>query len=253
MPTIGLIAAMPQEIAPLLKRIDGYQHSRRGPFQTYRFQISDRDCLLIYSGMGMRRATAAARVLIEAAHPALIVSFGIAGGLDPELSVGDVILASSACRLENGVPVELRSLAELTAGVEQTLSRELQPRGARLFTGTTLTTSGSQAVQLRGMPLPHPVLEMETAGIARVSTEKGIPLFALRSISDSVAEPLPFDMAAFFDRDANLNYGKIIQAIAHRPRLLAQFRRLMANTTKAAENLAIVLLALLRQPLPGVS
>jgi nucleoside phosphorylase len=129
----------------------------------------------------------------------------------------------------------------------------LQPHRAHLLSGTAATTRGSQFVQPQPKQMANPVLEMETAGIAQVAMERGIPLLSLRAISDGPRAPIPFDLEAVMDEEYNMRIGKIIKAVLGHPRLLTQFLRMGRNTRKAAGNAAIALIAALSQPEPVIS
>ena len=94
----------------------------------------------------------------------------------------------------------------------------------------------------------HPILEMETVGIAQVAMEKGIPLFSLRAISDGPRAPLPFNPGEMMDEDANLHVGKMLKVVICHPGIVLQSRRLVRNTRIAADNAAIALVAALSQP-----
>jgi hypothetical protein len=89
---------------------------------------------------------------------------------------------------------------------------------------------------------------METAGIARVAAEQGIPILALRVVSDGPQEPIPFDLEAVTDEESNLRIGKLIEMVLRHPRIIFQSIRLIRNVERAAENAAIALVAALGQP-----
>jgi adenosylhomocysteine nucleosidase len=91
----------------------------------------------------------------------------------------------------------------------------------------------------------HPILEMETAGIAQVAAEKGIPLLSLRAISDGPRAPLPFDLSKMMDEDANLQAGRLLKEILLNPRIVFQAKRLMGNVRVASDNAAVALVAAL--------
>src|SRR6202035_858963 len=80
---VGVVAALEAEartLGPAVRRRDGLSSLGDG-------------ALLAISGMGGLLAAAAARRLVEAGAGALM-SFGLAGGLDPLLSAGTVVLPS---------------------------------------------------------------------------------------------------------------------------------------------------------------
>lgn len=254
--TIGLIAAIPDEIRPFLKRVGKYDRTMLTPFPHYRFQLHGHECLLVESGMGLKRAMDATQALLTAEKPRLLVSFGVAGAIREGLQVGDVILASAVSLLERGeLSQQLPLLAPSAEAMRQAVGN-LQARGVRLVTGTTITTRGIMAKQavaaLLPPELPYPVLEMETAGIALLAARQETPLLALRGISDPADEELAFSIEEFTDQELNLRIGKVLATILRRPRIIPQLVRLARNTGKAADNLAEAVIATIGEVLPAL-
>ena len=251
METIGLIAAMTLESAALLRCVTQWQRITVGSWRGYSFVLSGQTCMLVTSGMGVRRASEAARSLGEVGAPMntprLLISFGIAGAVQADLDIGDVILPEAVCKLEQGVLGSLTPLAPWPAAAREAATQALTQRGAHCYTGTAITTGGSQVMQHQVAGLKHPVLEMETAGIAQVAAERGIPLLSLRAISDGPRAPIPFDLGEVMDEDANLRPGRLIKMIVRNPGIVLQSRRMMRNNRIAADNAAIALVAALSQ------
>lgn len=250
MQTIGLIAAMSKEGNALLRYVKPWKRSAIGPLRGYNFSISDQACVLVTSGMGIRRASEACRILVEVISPQILISFGIAGAVDADLDIGDVVLAKAFCRLEHGALSLIQPLADWPDAAREAAAQALASRAARLFAGTVVTTSGSQTFEYKLGEMKHPVLEMETAGIARVAAEKGIPLLSLRAISDSPRAPIPFDLGEVMDEEANLRVGNLLGLILRHPRIIGQSRQIRLNTRIAAENAAITLQAILSRAFP---
>jgi adenosylhomocysteine nucleosidase len=253
METIGIIAAISQETEALLQRIEQWERVPFGPLRAYRFRILERNCLLIESGMGVKRAAFATHALLAVANPQFLVSFGVAGAVKDDLQIGDVVLAENTCLWDKGDPSPFHRLASFSDTARNAAAQVLKPRGARLFSGTAITTGGSQIVVAQSERIDHPVLEMETVGIARVAEEKGLPLLSLRAISDCPREPIPFDLGMILDEDANLHLGKLIQLVIGQPKILIQSMKLSRNVKTAADNAAMALIAALRQPIVTVS
>jgi nucleoside phosphorylase len=164
-----------------------------------------------------------------------------------ELRVGDVVFANGVCLLDKGIPGSILPLATLSNAAQQAVVQALQRRGANLCAGTTITTLGSQVVQSLPTEMAHPVLEMETAGIAQLAAEQGIPLLALRAVSDRVGETFSFGIHELTDEGLTPRIGKIVKAVLRRPRIFPQLFRLARNVEKATENLALALVAALGQ------
>jgi adenosylhomocysteine nucleosidase len=241
----GMIVAMRQEIAPLLKRVGTYTRESLGGRPAYRFTLPSGECLLAFCGVGLQRARATAQALIEAEHPGLLVSFGVAGGVQEDLQVADVVVAQSAALLDVNVATQLLTLFQPSQRALAAVSRVVAESGAALYAGTTITTRGSQAVRMDGTPIEHPVLEMETHGVAQAAARAGVPLLAVRALSDSVREPLPFNLSDFTDNEFNLHASKFLAYILRHPGALPRLLRLQANTKRAAENAAAAVLAIL--------
>ena len=133
METIGIIAAMPQESDALLRLVEQRESFR--PWVIPVLSASgylDRDCWLLTSGMGIRRAAQATRALIEAASPQLLVSVGIAGAVNADLEIGDVVASTNNCVLDKeGLPGPFQPLARLSEAAWQAAELALQPGGGR--------------------------------------------------------------------------------------------------------------------------
>ncbi len=241
---------MSQESNALLRLIGQRDCTNLGAYRCYRFRISDRDCWLLASGMGMRRAAQAVRILIDAASPQLIVSVGIAGAVHADLKIGDVVVPTDTCLLEHGIPGPFQPLAGLSSTAWQVVEQALQRDGAGLHPGIAITTRGAQFIQQQPDKLENPILEMETSGIASVAAEKGLPLLCLRSISDGPKAPIPFNLEKMMDENDNTRTEDIIKTIFGHPRMLPQLVRMGRNYRKAADNAALALFAALSQPGP---
>ena len=236
---------MSEECRPLLRRVQAWEACRVGQLKGYRFRLDDRDCLLVQSGIGMRRAGEAAGALLARASPQLLVSFGVAGAVKDGLQIGDVVAVRRAILLEQGISGPIMHLATLSGPAQAAVAEALQPGGARLVWGTALTTRGSQIVQVEPPELENPVLEMETAAIAQAAAQYNVPLMALRGVSDNPRQPLPIHPDAVMDENYQLRVGKLIRILVRHPETVLQFSRMRRNTAMAAENAAMAVIAAL--------
>jgi adenosylhomocysteine nucleosidase len=248
METIGIIAAMSLERDACLGLVAEPERSLLGKTRLYRFQLLDRECWLVTSGMGFKRAAQATRALLSVTSPQLLVSLGVAGAVNADLEIGDVVASRNSFLLEKGVPDQIQPLALLSDAAWQASAKTLEARRARLVLGTVLTTRGSQYVQRQPGEMTNPVLEMETAGIAQVAAQHGIPLLSLRAISDGPGAPIPFNLEIMMDEEFNMRVGRMFTTILNHPRMLPKLLRMGRNARMAAENAAIALIAALGQP-----
>ena len=249
---IGLIAAMPEEIKPLLRRIGAYAGEECDGFEAWRFNLGRCEILLVRSGMGPERAAAATRALIAAARPELIINFGFAGAVTGGTGLGDIVVADRILlyreRLFPEQPGRLAEKAEEVAGL---LNRRLGGKEMQIRRGTFVTATGIKNKREMAEQLPawatNPVLEMETAAVAQAAYEGNVPLIAIRALSDGAEEELEFAIEEFTDRELNISVGKVLLTVAKKPWIVPQLLRLAKNSRTAGENLAEVLKVLLEE------
>jgi adenosylhomocysteine nucleosidase len=244
--SIGLIAAMPSESKAFLRLVTGVKHTRFEKLPIDTFFVAKQSCVLITSGMGVKRAARAAQILVEKFTPQLLISFGIAGAVEEDLDIGDVVLSAASCQLEQAKTGPLTLLASWPEPAQNAARQMLANHGKRLLTGTAVTTSGSQVAEGRLANITHPVLEMETGGIALVIAQKGIPLLSLRAISDGPRQPIPFDLGEVMDEDSNLRMIRLLRVLLQKPQILIQAGWMWRNSQLAAASAALALWAALQ-------
>lgn len=248
---IGLIAAMPEEIKPLLKLIGTYDRSAAAGFNLYRFDIDGKSCRLIESGMGTRRAAKATEALISLERPDHIISFGFGGAVQPGMVVGDLAVAGSSLLYQGRRPGASEAIVlAVSDKVRLRLEAICKKLGYTAWQGNFLTSGEilskkELAETLRQQDAVNPVLDMETWAIAQVTAREEIPLLAIRAISDAAEEELGFSISEFVDSEMNIRIYKILGTIAQKPWIISQLIRLAGNSRIAGRNLAAVVKELL--------
>jgi nucleoside phosphorylase len=234
---------MRQEVKPFLRAVGAFTRLRARGSPAYTFRLHGRDCVLVECGIGARSAEEATRELLASHRPGVLVSFGVAGASTPGLHVGDVVMVDTVCRLDRGALVDCAPAAPWPAAAASRAEGALAARGVRLLRGTAVTTNGSASLPAGAHDIAPAVVEMETAGIMRAAAERGVPLFAIRTISDSPEEPLPFSIADAVDKDGRVRPGRVILRALRHPRLIPRLARLQRNMDRAMGNLAAAVVA----------
>ncbi len=248
--TIGLVAAMPDEIRPLLKRLGKIEKTMLQGFPQYLFTIGGNYCSLIESGMGTGRAERAAAALIKSSRPELIISFGFCGAAMPGLSAGDLAVAVRSHLFRNnafsgGDTIELPD----SSRARRIMATICEKLNCGIVHGDFITSDmilNKKALRdiLPGA-ISNPVLDMETWVIARTAAQAEIPFLAVRAVSDPAEEELEFSLDQFTDCEMNIKITRVLSAISRKPRIIPQLLRLAKNSRLAGRNLAIVLEGLL--------
>ncbi|HTY88772.1 MAG TPA: hypothetical protein VMB80_14990 [Candidatus Acidoferrum sp.] len=161
------------------------------------------------------------------ALPKLVLTCGFAGGLNPDLKLGDVGFEPSTLNPQ--------------------LSTRLSAAGAKpakFFCADRIAVTVAEKKKLRGETGADAV-EMESAAIHAVCAERGIPCATVRVISDTASEDLPLDFNMLAKPDQSLDYSKLMWAIAKSPGKIGALMELQKKTRFAAERLAEVLTRIL--------
>lgn len=248
---IGLIAAMPEEIQPLLRLVGSVKKERLAGLTLYRLSCGGKNVALIESGIGAARAAQAARTLIEAASPDVLLNFGFGGAVTTGPTVGDVVVADRLLFFKERLFTAQAGLTPvLTEELAATLKNQCQGGDFRIQRGTFVTTGEIVAKGTLAGLLPtgaaNPVLEMESAAVAQVAHERKVPFVAVRAISDGADEELGFSIADFTDREMRIRVWKVLWTLARKPQIIPQLMRLEKNSRLAGENLATAVLAAIK-------
>ncbi len=181
----------------------------------------------------------ASRLVSSLALPELVLSCGFAGGLNPDLKLGDVVFEISGSRgNETQIKSGKQSETPYVVSYEKLVAAGAKP--AKFFSADHVAVTGAEKKKLRDETGADAV-EMESAAIHAVCRERGIPCITVRVISDTANEDLPLDFNAVAKPDKSLDCGKLFLAIAKSPGKIAALMKLQKQTRFAAERLAQVL------------
>jgi adenosylhomocysteine nucleosidase len=181
-------------------------------------------------GIGRLNAEKSVRSFLAASSPELVLTCGFAGGLNPDLKLGDVVFEPAGPATNNQKLTE----ALLNAGAKP----------VKIFCADRIATTVAEKKKLRDETGADAV-EMESAAIHAVCAGQGIPCATVRVISDTAGEDLPLDFNALSKPDKNLDFGKLFLAIARSPGKIGALMELQRKTKFAAEQLAEVLAKLI--------
>ncbi|MSR65631.1 MAG: hypothetical protein EXS18_07615 [Verrucomicrobiae bacterium] len=183
---------------------------------------------LICSGVGPRNAERATRKLLAAFKPTLVISTGVAGALSPSLRIGDVIVAAEVVDDSSGQRFAC------------TRHSALSTQHSALLSVSHMITSAAEKKTL-GQKSGAIAVDMESAAIARLCLEHGVPFAAIRAISDTAEEVLPEAVTRFFNESGGLRPVRVLVELLKQPSLLRALRRLQVQTTTASESLCRLL------------
>lgn len=210
---VAIVAALEREVWPLVKGWPARENRHEG--RSFKF-FEHESAVLVCGGIGAEAARRAAEAIIAIYKPAMIISAGFAGGLDPALRAGHaltprlVIDAGDGSRTDSGTGEGVLVSFGAVADSEQKASL------ARAY--------GAD------------VVDMEAAAVSRCAQAHGIQFTACKVVSDARDQRLP-PIGRFMAADGQFQSFRFLAHVAVRPWLWAGVGRLARNSAIAAQSL----------------
>jgi len=216
---IAIMGAMPEEIEPLLSRVENVRKTEYAANTYYEAEYRDKEIVIAYSKIGKVNAALTAATMIEHFGCELLLFTGVAGAVDPALKIGDLVVATQLCQHDLDITVFGHPHGYVPEGsVYVEPSRELihiakkvaDEKGIELKKGVIAT--GDQFIadperkEWIASTFDADAIEMEGAAVAVVCDALDVPFFVLRAISDAA------DMDAAFDFDEFLKHSSQVSS-----------------------------------------
>lgn len=232
----GILCATTDELDALRGRLKlELEPEPHGPTKVWRGRHADGELALALSGIGKVNAAAAATVLMTLFSPKALIFSGVAGGLDPELPVGSVLLADRLAIHDYGLmagglftPVDygvippgaprLTSLSPVQPEVAVTLAALAEAVALRLdapvrlggvITADYFLNCGATREQLRA-EFGADAIDMESGAVSQVAKAWGAPLYVIRTLSDLAGE------------ESHITYSQMVAMAAHNSALCVE-------------------------------
>ena len=230
---IGILAAMPQEIAKLKETVQGQADFQKGSVFTFTTgTLEGKPVVFAAANIGTVFAGSAATTMINEFGATKIVFTGVAGGLLEGQKIGDIVVGSRVVNYEMDArsftapwePDYKYSLGEIPimkwryydADPAMLAIATAAPVAEGVTVATGLIASGSVFITSEAKqamratvwePLGMPAAcEMENAGVAQICRAYDVPYVSLRALSDLITGDANADFGAFCDQAANNVY-----------------------------------------------
>ena len=208
---VGVMGAMPEEIEPILERLEKVQAHDIADNRYYTAMYRSLDLVVAYSKIGKVFSSLTAATMIEKFGVRKLLFSGVAGAINPDLHIGDLIAATKLCQHDLDITafghpygyvpegkVYIETSPKLLAIAHEAAAQtDVQLRHGIIATGDQFVADEARK-QWIGDTFQADALEMEGAAVAVVCDAMRVPFFILRAISDAA------DMDAGFDFDAFL-------------------------------------------------
>lgn len=239
----ALIFALGIEAGGVVDQLEGAETSRLPHGIEHAGRWQGREVVVVEGGVGAAAAARATSEAIRFYRPRYVISAGFAGGLVEELRRGQIVLAREVVDATGQV---------LQVGLELAAAPSPGLHIGRLLTVETLLRTPAERRQWaeRRQAL---ACDMETFAVARACKELGVPLIAVRIISDTLEDELPPEIAHLLKQKTWAGrLGAATGAIFRRLGAARDLWRLHEEAIKASDRLARFLGGLVQQ-LPPVA
>lgn len=243
--TTAILGAFNKEVIMLEEQLsDEHQQKIEGmKFVTGR--LHGKRVVVAWTGIGKVNAAMTTTLLIEHFSPARVIFSGIAGGVNPKLDPGDIVVASETAHHDMGIlgedgfynrgvinpldgirnPVYLPADEQLLEMAETAAKRvklekiktTLGERNPKIIKGVVVTgdvfvASPDKGTELREK-LNADAVEMEGAAVAQICYQRQIPHLVVRSISDKADATARVDSMLFQEMAAKNSAALIAKII----------------------------------------
>jgi adenosylhomocysteine nucleosidase len=208
---IGIVAAFPGELKPLVQSWPRHDHTFRG-------HIGSIQVAAACSGMGAAAVARACDHVLAAGGFDTLVSIGWAGSL--------------SCGLRPPEAVSVREVIDDATGERfPTASGE----GQRLVTLDHV--AGREEKRALAEKYEAALVDMEAAAVARIARERGLDFLCFKAVTDGPNDKLP-DFNRFIKEEGQVHVPSLARWAAVHPSHWGGMRRLGKNSRLAARELA---------------
>jgi len=223
---IAIMGAMAEEIEPLLSQVSDIRKTEYAANTYYEANYRGKEVVIAYSKIGKVFASLTATILIEKFGCDRLLFSGVAGAIDPDLDIGDLVIADGLCQHDLDItafghphgfvpegdiciPTDpyLRNVAKEVAS-----KKGIKLKEGIIATGDQFVANIEKKNWIAKIFDAH-ALEMEGASVAVVCNALNIPFFILRAISDSADMDAGFDFDKFLEGSAKVSADFILEMV----------------------------------------
>lgn len=246
---VAILGAFDEEVTILEAQLANPKTHTIEGIQFLTGTLNGQSVVIARTGVGKVNAAMTATLVIEHFRPSRVIFTGVAGGLNPDLHLGDIVVAQKTAqhdlgRLESveienmGVrnpingkrnPVFFPADPELLQTVDGALEHlELNPfqtpqgkRLPRIIKGTVVTGDMFVASDAKRTALHKnfgaDAVEMEGAAVAQICWQHSVPCLVIRSLSDNAGKNASEDFQKYYKIAARNSAALVTHIISQLP------------------------------------
>lgn len=194
---LGILGAMPSEVAQLCAQISGLQTEQYAGVDYFTGTLANKEVVVCCAGMGKANAAATTQVLATKYGIDQLIFSGIAGNTSPLLSIGDVVIGKTVVYHDAEIEMICQNppfLKEYTgdSALIAAAEKACASLGVNSLTGKIATgdlfigdSKSKEAIMEKCAP---DCVEMEGAAVSQIAAKNDIPCVIIRAMSDDADE-----------------------------------------------------------------
>jgi adenosylhomocysteine/aminodeoxyfutalosine nucleosidase len=226
MTKLAIMGAMEEEIIPLLSKFTNIKKNVFASNVYYEAKLDNLDVVIAYSKIGKVFSTLTATTMIEKFGCDTLLFSGVAGGINPELNIGDLIVANKLTQHDLDITAFGHPPGYVPGGgvfvktdekLKNIALEVAKENNIKLIDGIIATGDQFVANEERKNFILNTfnadALEMEGASVAIVCDALNIPCLILRAISDTADMDAEFNFEEFLENSAKKSADFLLKVI----------------------------------------
>ncbi|KHD86821.1 5'-methylthioadenosine/S-adenosylhomocysteine nucleosidase [Heyndrickxia ginsengihumi] len=227
---VAIIGAMEEEVSLLREHISNRQVETIAGYEYTVGELNGKEVVLLRSGIGKVNAALSTGILLQTYQPDVVINTGSAGGLNPELTVGDVVISTEVRHhdvdatifgYEYGqvpqMPAAFQADKALIAVAEQAAQEIQAIRVSKglIATGDSFMDKPERVAAVREHFPDVQAVEMEAVAVGQVAYQFNIPFVIIRSLSDIAGKESNISFDQFLETAAVNSANFVMSIVKH--------------------------------------
>ncbi len=230
---LAILTAIPEEIAAFGAHLTETGRESAAGVRVLHGALDGRAVAVAESGIGKVNAAMAAAILMDRFGSGGIIFSGVAGGLDPALKVGDLVIATETIQHDYGAllrgefevyragalpfppfrgPLSYRANAGMIAAARGAFADSPDTHFGPILTGDSYLACGATRERLFAR-FGGRAVDMESGAVAQVAEAFGAPWLIIRALSDLAGEDSHLDFQSFVNDAARKAAAAVLRAL----------------------------------------
>lgn len=218
---IGIICAMTEELEEIVLLMKDKNYEKFGAFKFITGYINNTKCVVVKCGVGKVHAAICTQTLIFKYNPKFILNIGVAGAIDKNINIGDIVIASGTIQHDFDISAfpnrkkgEISGIDSVEIKCTKWIANKLleyskkfqnfKTHSGIILTGDQFINSKTKLLELKN-EFGGIACEMEAGSIAQTCFVNKVDFGIIRAISDNADNNSHIDFYSFIKSSSKNN------------------------------------------------